>query len=302
MEIEWDLQPKCVKLPRGTGRRSARRGWWGVNHRRQILCLLLREWLTETEMANLKSELLCCEQHISKSGISLVAGGGRGEKQTGLLFWIKTPGSQLLLGELIWPGECHISTFRAQNALSGNFYWFLWQMKYCRVWTQMLFLFSRDITKFCIILGRQLLQGDWRSLLNVDVGLMVNLIYESFRVKIFLFEQSKPRWIILNAHQIVLLLFWDFYDQGTGDIQWFQCTIQASVLWHLCPKCWLRALPCIFSWSPSGNRLLEVLLSERIRFDNLHMMHTMHIPWPCTHHSAWALVPLPHTVPFLCSP
>lgn len=57
----------------------------------------------------------------------------------------------------------------------------------------MLFLFSRDITKFCIILGRQLLQGDWRSLLNVDVGLMVNLIYESFRVKIFLFEQSKPR-------------------------------------------------------------------------------------------------------------
>lgn len=66
---------------------------------------------------------------------------------------------------------------------------------------------------------RQLLQRDWWSLKRAGVWWLI--LYESFRVEAFVSEQSEPRWIILDAHQRILL-FQDFYDWGTGDIQWFQ--------------------------------------------------------------------------------
>lgn len=116
----------------------------GVNHRRETCLSYLGkgwEWRTETEMASLKWNchnffaVFCISLRV---GFSLLQTAGKKNPCSCVepgTAW--TPGTQLLLQEWIWPSECHISTFGAQNALSENFYWFLWQTKYHRVWAQM---------------------------------------------------------------------------------------------------------------------------------------------------------------------
>lgn len=47
-------QPKGVKLPPGTGRCRAKRAWWGVNHRINLVSLTQGLRGTETGMTNLK--------------------------------------------------------------------------------------------------------------------------------------------------------------------------------------------------------------------------------------------------------